>query len=143
MKKSWKNNFSAFGKILVLATTFFLFKILFKKYSEIDFFSFWQDLGFGGCFFLLNFNFKNLGTLLFRLLARSWFCRLLLSIRILMKQNWKIDFFSFWQNLGFGGCFFSIQILIKKNGKIDFFRFWQNIGFDGCFFSIQILIEKV
>ena len=46
--------FSAFGKILVLANAFSI-QILIQKVLKNDFSSFWQDLGFGECFFLFNF----------------------------------------------------------------------------------------
>ena len=31
-----------------------------------------------------------------------------------LKVIGKLDFSSFWQDLGFGACFFTIKILIKK-----------------------------
>ena len=49
-----------------------------KKYSKIDFSSFWHDLRFGSSFF---------------------------QVRIQLKQYLKIDFSSFWHDLGFGGSF--------------------------------------
>ena len=65
---------------------------------------------------------------------------MLFSIQILIKKYWTIDFFSFWQDLGFGECFFLLKFLLKKYWKIDFSSFWQDLGF-GEFF-IQILIKK-
>ena len=59
--------FSAFGKILVLVNCFFfLFKFKLQKYSKIDFFSFWQDLGFGELlFFYLDSYYKSIQKLIF------------------------------------------------------------------------------
>ena len=49
--------FSAFGKILVFANCFFYLN---SNEKSIEFFcSFWQDLGFGECFFLFKFEFKK------------------------------------------------------------------------------------
>ena len=38
---------------------FFFSKLNLKKYSKIDFSSFWHDLGFGGSFFLFKIQFKQ------------------------------------------------------------------------------------
>ena len=43
--------------------------------------------------------------MIFQLLARSWFWRMLFSIQISIKKVLKINFFSFWQDFGFGECF--------------------------------------
>ena len=53
--------------------------------------------------FWLKSNFKMKA---FQLLAISWFWSLLFLIKNAIKSNWKFDFPSFWQYLGFGGCFF-------------------------------------
>ena len=34
----------------------------------------------------------------------------------------KLDFYSFWQDLGFGGCFLSVKILIEKVLKDGFLQ---------------------
>ena len=47
--------FAAFGKILVLMNAFFIQILMLKSLENFDFFSFWQDLGFGECFFLFKF----------------------------------------------------------------------------------------
>ena len=69
-----------------------------------------------------------------------------------LKKYCKIDFCSFWQDLGFGECVFSFQFLIKKDLKNCFlqqilvlanFCIWQDFGFGKCVFSIQFLIKKV
>ena len=58
-KKVLKNCFfQPFGKILVLVNAFSM-HILIKKVLKIVFFSFWQDLGFGECFFYSNSNLKK------------------------------------------------------------------------------------
>ena len=46
-----------------------------------------------------------------------------------LKQYCEIDFSSFWQNLGFGGCFFSSQL--ECIGNLISLSFWQNLGFGG------------
>ena len=47
--------FLAFGQILLGSTgCFFYLSSNFKKYWNIDFSSFWQDLGLAACFFLSN-----------------------------------------------------------------------------------------
>ena len=49
--------FSAFGKILVLVNAFSI-QTLIKNVLKNCFFSFWQDFGFGKCFFYSNSNYK-------------------------------------------------------------------------------------
>ena len=46
--------FRAFGTILVLMAAFFHSKFNLKSIKTFDFSSFWQDLGFGGSFFLFK-----------------------------------------------------------------------------------------
>ena len=43
----------------------FLIKSQFKNVWKNDFSSCWQDLGFAGCFFFLNFNSKSIEKLMF------------------------------------------------------------------------------
>ena len=43
----------------------FFIQILIAKVLKIDFFSFWQDLGFGECFFYSNSNLKRIENLIF------------------------------------------------------------------------------
>ena len=90
-------------------------------------------------FFYSNSNVKSIEKLFFQLLARSWFWRLFFCL-FKLKEILKIDFFSFWQDLGFGECyFFYWNSNWKSIEKLIFFSFWQNLGFNECFFSIQIL----
>ena len=42
-----------------------------------------------------------------------------------LKRYWKIDFSSFWHDLGFGGGFFLSKIQLKKYLKIVFSSFWH------------------
>ena len=42
----------------------FSIQSLIKKVLKIDFSSFWQDLGFGECFFYSNSNQKSIGKIL-------------------------------------------------------------------------------
>ena len=57
-----------------------------KKYSKVVFSSFWHDLGFGGSFFLVTFQFKKYWKIVFsQLLARSWFW-------------WQLDRAKSWKN---------------------------------------------
>ena len=82
----------------------------------------------------------------FQLLARSWFWMLFYSIQILFKKYCKIDFSSFWQDLGLECCFFLFKFYSKKYWNIDFSSFWQDLGFGCCFFysnSIQKSIETL
>ena len=59
--KVFENWLPAFGTILVLGGSQFPLKILLKKYSKIDFSSFWHDLGFWWQLVSIkNFNFKNI-----------------------------------------------------------------------------------
>ena len=129
----------AFGKIWVLVAAFFLFKfnrieklyfpafrkiwfwwlvfcsqILIQKVLSNWFFQllarswFWWLL-----FFIQMLLGKVLNTCFFQLLARSWFWWLPLSIQILLEKYWKLVFSSFWQDLGFGGCFFLFKFLFN------------------------------
>ena len=109
--------FSDFGKILVLGNAFFYSNSNWKMNWKIDFFNFWQDLGFGVCFFLFKFWLKKL----FQILARSWFWWMFFLLKFELKKYWKIDFFNFWQDLGFDECFFHSNS--KKYWKIVFFRY--------------------
>ena len=59
---------------------------------------------------------------------------MLFSIEILIKKGWKIDFCSFWQDLGFDECFFYSNSNLKSLENFDFFSFWQDLGFGECFF---------
>ena len=129
--------FSAFGKILVLANVFCSIQIRSKKILKNWFFSFWQDLGFGECFFYWNSNGKILKNWFFQLSARSFFYW---NSNYWGLENW---FCSFWQDLGFGECFFLFKFLFEKYWKIDFFSFWQDLGFGELFLSIKNLIKKV
>ena len=52
LKSIQKLIFPAFGTILVLVAACFYSNVNLKKYSKIVSSSFWQDLGFGGSFFL-------------------------------------------------------------------------------------------
>ena len=57
---------------------------------------------------------KVLKNWFFQLLARSWFWRLLLSIQILFFSSIEKLRFSFWQDLGFGECFFLFKFLLNN-----------------------------
>ena len=77
-----------------------------KRYSKIDFSSFWYDLGFVGSFFLVLFQFKKVfENCFFQLLARSWFWWQLVSIQIQLKKvfkNWFPQLLArswFWRQL--------------------------------------------
>ena len=48
-----------------MTAAFFYSDLNVKKYWKVDFFSFWQDLGFDGCFFYATFSQKNIGQLIF------------------------------------------------------------------------------
>ena len=61
--------FPAFGKILVLVNAFSI-QILIKKYWKIDFCSFWQDLGFGECFFLFKFQLNSIQKWIFSVFGK-------------------------------------------------------------------------
>ena len=134
LKSIEKLIFSAFGKILVFANAFFYSNSNYNKELKNWFFSFWQPFGFGECIFSIHILIKkNFKIWFFQLLAKSWFWwiffysnsnlknfeKLIFSafgkILVLAKKNlfkfevkkyWKIDVFSFWQDLGFGECFF-------------------------------------
>ena len=154
--------FLAFGKYLGFGGCFCSFKFQWEKSLKIDFSSFYKYLGFGGCFLLIKFQLqKSLKNWFFQLLAVSWFCWLLFPITIQKKWKrvspafgnilvlvvafsyWnsnlkgieKLFFSSFWQYLGFGGCFFYLKFQLKNDLKIDFSNFWQYLGFGGCFFQ--------
>ena len=102
-----------------------------------------------------------------QLLARSWFWCQLVSFKRLIKESiqklffpafgtisvlvaacfysnfnlkkyWKIDFSSFWHDLGFGGSLFLFKIQSKKYSKIDFLSFWHDLGSGGSFFLFNI-----
>ena len=61
-----------------------------KKYSKIDFSSFWHDLGFVGSFFLVTFQFKKVfENCFFQLLARSWFWCQFVSSKKKIKKVFK------------------------------------------------------
>ena len=78
-------------------------KFFLKKYWTIDFSSFWQDLGFGGCAFCY------------------W--------NLISKNNNKLFYCSFWQDLGLVTAFFLWNFYLKKYWKIDFSSFWQECWF--------------
>ena len=52
------------------------------------------------------------------------------------------DFYSFWQDLGFGGCFFLFKFYLKKYWKNDFYSFWLAWLFCSIYIYIWILLEK-
>ena len=59
------------------------------------------------------------------------------------KKYPKIDFSSFWHDLGFGGNFFLVRIQFKNYLKIDFSSFWRDLAwFWWQLVSIQNLISK-
>ena len=120
--------------------------------------------------FSIQILFKKIKKLFFQLLARSWFWRMLFSIQILIQKRLKIDFFTCWQNLGFGECFLLFKSQLKWLLKIEFFSAFGKIlvlanvfvysktktvlknwcfqllarsWFWRMFFSIQILDKKV
>ena len=59
-----------------------------------------------------------------------------------LQKYSKIDFSSFWHDLGFGGSLFLFKILLKKYSKIDFSSFWHDLGFGGSFFHSQFNFKK-
>ena len=101
IQKYEKIDFSAFGKILVLA--FFDWNSNLKSLEKLIFSAF----GFGECLFLFKFKLKNIENWFFQLLARSWFlANAFLYSNSNYNDYWKFDFFNFWQDLGFDECFF-------------------------------------
>ena len=106
MKKVLKF-FPAFGKLLVLANAFF--------YS----------------------NSKVLKNWLSQLLARSWFWWMLFSIEILIKKSIeKLIFPAFGKSLVLANAFFYSNSN-WKHWKVDFLSFWQDLGFVECFFLFK------
>ena len=59
-----------------------------------------------------------------------------------LQKYSKIDFSSFWHDLGFGGSQFPCKIPLKKYSNIDFSSFWHDLGFGGSFFPFKISILK-
>ena len=110
---------------------------------KICIFGFWQDLGFGECFFSIQIQIKKrIEKLIFQLLARSWFWWMLFCIQILLTMTIEnLLSFSFWQDLGFGECFFYSNSNWKKYWKLTFSAFGKILVLANAF-SIQILIEK-
>ena len=126
----------------------FLIQNSIKKYSKIDFSSFWQDFGFGGSFLSIQNSIRKVfKNWFFQLLARSWFWWHLFLYKIRLQSIQNLIFPAFWDDLGFGGSLFSIQNSTGKYSKIDFSRFWHDLGFGGILFyskfnskSIQNLV---
>ena len=133
IKKYWKIDFSAFGKIC-FGECFFSFQILIKKVLKNWFFQLLTRFGFGECFFLLKI--KSIEKLFFSAFGKALvLANVLFLYKFYFKKHWKIDFFSFWQD-GFGECFFLFKFYWKKYWKIDFSSFWQG-GFGACFFLFK------
>ena len=97
------------------------------------------------CCVVFSYEFINVaGYIEFQLFQFLWsrkknkyieYCHATRPVQILMKRYWKIIFSSFWQDLGFGECFFSIQILIKKSiEKLIFPAFGKSLVLGNGFF---------
>ena len=101
--------FLAFGKILVLANVFFSIQNLMKKYWKLIFQLLARSWVWRMLFFYRNSNWKSIENLIF-----SSFGKILVLANVFFysKSNekvLKIDLFSFWQDLGFGECFFLLN----------------------------------
>ena len=107
--------------------------------------NFWQDLAFGGCFFPVKILFeKVLTNWFFQLLAGSWFWWLLFSCwNFDWKSIEQLFFPAFGRILVLVAAFFLLKFWLKKYWTIVFSSFWQDLGFGGCFFPVKILSEKV
>ena len=83
----------------------FSIQIQIKKYWKINFFSFWQDLGFCELFF--NSNEKSIEILFFAVFGKIFgFGEYFFLFKFEFKKYWKLTFFSFSQDLGFSEGFF-------------------------------------
>ena len=60
-----------------------------------------------------------------------------------LKEYSKIDFSSFWHDLGFGGSFFLVTFQFKKYLKIVFSSFWHDLRFGSSFFLVRSQLKKV
>ena len=68
---------------------FFSIQILIKKYWKIDFSAFGKILVLANAIFYANSNKKSIEKLIFPAFGKSWFWRMLFSIQILIKKVLK------------------------------------------------------
>ena len=68
---------------------FFSIQILIKKYWKIDFSAFGKILVLVNAIFYANSNKKSIEKLIFPAFGKSWFWRMLFSIQILIKKVLK------------------------------------------------------